>query len=300
MNDFTGFTFCGAHSFDDLHIVRVSNGSRYNEDLVPTFQDVTASVPGGDGQYYWESFYSNKPLPVSFAFDELTETDIRRLRNSFDGKVEGWLIFDERPYKKYWAKVQSPVQLNYICFDNDNGARVYKGEGTVNFVAYYPPYAKSIHKYLNLFSDEEYLNKGEWAESSGMKATQGSYDGTNTTSITVFNAGDIETDWMAFFPITSSGSALTSLTLTSNGVTIGSLSFSAISRKDTNDTYIRINSQTNLVEGCKLVGGEFMLTGSLYNEFVTSGDFFKIPVGGDYVFNSNTNCTKIEYEFLYY
>ena len=35
------------------------------------------------------------------------------------------------------AKCVAPPQLNYICFDNLE-FRIYKGEGSIQFVAYYP------------------------------------------------------------------------------------------------------------------------------------------------------------------
>lgn len=299
MNDFTGFTYCGLHSFDDLHIVRVSNGSRYSETLTPAFQDVTAQVPGMDGTLYWESFYTNRTHTIQFAFDNLSETALRNLKVVFNGKAAGWLIYDEVPFKKYWAKVQSPPQINYICFD-EGGARVYKGEGTIQLISYNPPYAQSVHKYLDEFTDAAYLNKSEWAAASGMKATKGSYDGTSATVITVFNGGDVEADWKAYFPISASGSSLTSLTLKQGNTTLGTLGFANIARQSSADTYICINSRTNLIEGCKMVGTEFVTTGSLYNKFKTSGDFFKIPLGGDYTFNSNVACTRVDYDYLYY
>ncbi len=298
MNDFTGFTFCGLHSFDNLHLLRVSNGSRYSENLTPAFQDVTASVPGRDGQLYWESFDSNKPFPIQFAFDSLSETNFRSLCQAFNSKAEGWLIFDERPYKKYWAKVQSPPQINYICFD-ENGGRVYKGEGSVNLIAY-DPYARSVYKYLEDYSDSNYPNKAEWSASSGMKSAKGTYDGTNAQIITVYNAGDIKADWKAYFPISSSGSSLTSLQLKDGNTVIGTMGFSTITREDSDDTYMCINSRTNLIEGCKKVSGQYVKTGSLYNKFWTTGDFFKIPVGGDYTFNADTACAEVEYDYLYY
>lgn len=300
MGDFTGFTFCGLHSFTDLQITRVSNGSRYNETILPAFQDVTASVPGRDGQLYWEAFYSNKPHPFQIAFDGLDETHFRKLRQTFAADKEGWLIYDELPYKKYWAKAQGPVQLNYICFDDpDTGARVYKGEGTINLISY-DPFAHSVNKYLDEYSAASYPNKNEWKDSCGMKATKGTYDGTSSTTITLYNGGDRPTDWMAFYPISSTGSSLTTITLTSGQNTLGTLGFTTITRKDSNDTFMRINTRTNLIEGCKKVNGVYVLTGSLYNEFKTTGDFFKIPVGGDYVFTSNTACTEVQYDYLYY
>ena len=63
--DFVGFTFNNKHS-SDLGIIRTSDGSRYNYDLLPTFQDVTLQVPGGDGTYYfWESLY-RKTISYSY------------------------------------------------------------------------------------------------------------------------------------------------------------------------------------------------------------------------------------------
>lgn len=289
--DFFGFQYCGVHT-SDLNIVRVSDGSRYSENLSPVFQDKTEQMPGSDGTLYWESFDVNKPWPIQVAFDELSEAQYRRLRQVFNGKAIGELIFDELPFKAYAAKVQSPPQFKTICFDTPDGTRVYKGEGTIDFIAYYP-YARSVYKFLNEFNDEEYDNKAQWAAASGMKPTRASYDGTGTT-INLYNAGDLETDWQAFYPINSSGSALTSISLNS-GVD-GQMVFSSISRKKTNDAYIRINSRTNLIEGCDSSKNP---TGSLYNEFLVAGDFFKIPLG-ESTFVSNTGCSEIKYDYLYY
>lgn len=289
--DFYGFQFNGVHT-SDLNIVRVSDGSRYSENLSPVFQDKTAQMLGSDGTLYWESFDTNKPWAIQVAFDELSEMQYRRLRQVFNGKTMGELIFDELPFKAYTAKVQSSPQFKTICFDTPDGARVYKGEGTINFIAYYP-YAKSVHKFLNEFNDYEYDNKAQWAAASGMKPTRASYDGTGTT-INLYNAGDLETDWQAFYIINSSGSALTSISL--NGGADGQMVFSSISQKKTNDAYIRINSRTNLIEGCD---SSKIPTGSLYNEFLVAGDFFKIPLG-ESTFVSNTDCNEIRYDYLYY
>ena len=289
--DFYGFQFNGVHT-SDLNIVRVSDGSRYSENLSPVFQDKTAQMLGSDGTLYWESFDTNKAWAIQVAFDELSEMQYRRLRQVFNGKTMGELIFDELPFKAYTAKVQSSPQFKTICFDTPDGARIYKGEGTINFIAYYP-YAKSVHKFLNEFDDYEYDNKAQWAAASGMKPTRASYDGTGTT-INLYNAGDLETDWQAFYIINSSGSALTSISL--NGGADGQMVFSSISQKKTNDAYIRINSRTNLIEGCD---SSKIPTGSLYNEFLVAGDFFKIPLG-ESTFVSNTDCNEIRYDYLYY
>ena len=42
--DYMGFTYNNRHS-SDLGIVRTSDGSRFNENLLPTMQDKTVQVP---------------------------------------------------------------------------------------------------------------------------------------------------------------------------------------------------------------------------------------------------------------
>ena len=144
--DFIGFSFNG-HRSESLGIVRVSDGSRYNEDLVPTAQDKTVQVPGGDGFYYFGSDYTQRQFSINIAFDELTEKQFRELQQVFGTKELGKLVFDERPYKYYMVKSGKP-QLNYICFGED-GERIYKGEGTLTFTAYYP-FAKSRRRRTGL------------------------------------------------------------------------------------------------------------------------------------------------------
>lgn len=290
--DFCGFQFNGVHS-STLKITRVSNGSRYEDELVPNFQDQTAQVEGNDGTLFWESFYSQKPINIQIAYDDLSEYDIRRLRQVFNGKAIGELIFDETPYKAYTVKVQSPPQLQFICFDRPEGGRVYKGEGTIQFIAYYP-YAKSVKKYLDQFLDADYPNKPEWKTASGMLEAQGNYDGTGT-DLLLYNAGDIEADWQAFYTLEEA--AKLSIIVLNDGE--GQMGFDPITSKGPNDVYIRLNSRTNLIEGCD---ENKIPTGTLYNEFFVAGEFFKIPPRQeDSTFSSGqASCAEIRYSYLYY
>lgn len=126
--DFLGFSFDGIHS-SRLGITRVSNGDRYNESLTPEIEDKIISVPGEDGSYFFGSLYRNKTITVSIAFDSLNESQFRQLRKLLSTKKPGQLIFDERPYKVYTAKIASPPQLNYICFDEPKKEHVIERDG---------------------------------------------------------------------------------------------------------------------------------------------------------------------------
>ena len=293
--DFIGFSF-NEHRSESLGIVRVSDGSRYNEDLVPTTQDKTVQVPGGDGFYYFGSDYTQRQFSINIAFDELTEKQFRELQQVFGTKELGKLVFDERPYKYYMVKSGKP-QLKYICFGKE-GERIYKGEGTLTFTAYYP-FAKSIFKFLNEYNDK---NKDEWKEASGMKAEKGTYDTVSDNgSISVYNAGDLETDFILKFDLPVDNTSISDIKITLSKENVGKveafLDLKGFSKKNT-DTGFQINTKTNLIEGFNAEG----LTGTLYNENITQGDFFKIPPREEGLKISVTGATPIEiaYDYIYY
>lgn len=307
--DFIGFSF-NEHRSESLGIVRVSDGSRYNEDLVPTTQDKTVQVPGGDGFYYFGSDYTQKPFTIPIAFDELTEKQFRELQQVFGTKELGRLVFDERPYKYYMVKSGKP-QLKYICFGKE-GERIYKGEGTLTFTAYYP-FAKSAFKFLEKEIEEEtgkevyvlrktYSNIEEWAEASGMKS-QGSLDKVPESptegvySILVYNAGDLESDFILKFNGAPGDAVNIELSQQGIGDKKAFLNLKKFDLKNT-DTGFQINTKTNLIEGFNAEG----LTGTLYNENITQGDFFKIPPREEGYRIGVTGATPIEivYDYIYY
>ena len=307
--DFIGFSF-NEHRSESLGIVRISDGSRYNEDLVPTTQDKTVQVPGGDGFYYFGSDYTQRQFSINIAFDELTEKQFRELQQVFGTKELGKLVFDERPYKYYMVKSSKP-QLKYICFGKD-GERIYKGEGTLTFTAYYP-FAKSVFKFLEKEIEKEtgkevyvlrktYSNIEEWAEASGMKA-QGILDTIpaepteNAYPISVYNAGDLEADFILKFNSAPNNTINIALGQQDVGDKKAVLNLKSFSLKNT-DTGFQINTKTNLIEGFNAEG----LTGTLYNENIIQGDFFKIPPREEGYQISVTGATPIEivYDYIYY
>lgn len=186
--DFLGFTFDDVHS-SELGITRISDGSRYTENLLPTIQDKTIQVPGSDGTYYHGSFYTQKAFNFPIAFDSLTEEQLRKIKVLFADKKIHNLIFDELPYKIYKVKTVGTPNLKYICFNEKDkyreryddfnfssmtkedlygigmssiNNRIYKGEGQLSFIAY-NPYAKSRFKYINEYNAK---NIPEWRMSN--------------------------------------------------------------------------------------------------------------------------------------
>lgn len=289
--DYIGFSFNGVHS-STLGIVRTSDGSRFNENLLPTMQDKTVQVPGGDGMYHFGTYYTQKQFNISFAFDALTEEQITEMKKLFGDKKQHSLIFDETPYKVYQAKVTGQALLKYIPFEEGATNRLYKGEGSVQFTAY-NPFARSVYKYLDQYNVS---NKGEWKGASGMLETQGNYDKLIDNKINLYNPGAQESDFVMTFGF-GSGTYIPS-----GSINIGAdkqLHFKQITRQGEDDQ-IKIDTKLNLIEGYK--NGK--KTGRIYNQFITQGTFFKIPLttSDQLVLDSDiaSYYVGIEYDYIYF
>ena len=264
--DFLGFQFGQDHSYK-LNITRVSTNDRYQDTLLPTFTDAVVQVPGGDGTYYWDTYYTQKPFTIDFAFDDLRDEDLRSLRQMFSSREIKPLIFDEFPYKKYMVKCAQPPILKFICFDQYE-FRIYKGEGTVSFVAYYP-FAFSV-----ISPDLAYSNQGS----------------------IINNSGDLPANLDIIFSLDNLPSVINLELRDSNKETIGKMTLENVITQSENDKYILINSQTQLIEG---LDKNKKKTGKLYNRFITSGDFFWSPVGRSYLVSS-TQFENANYTPLYF
>ena len=406
--DFLGFSFAGTHS-DDYNIVRTSNGDRFDENLHPEINDVTAEVPGMDGNYYFGSTFKNKPFSISFAFDHLSEKGFREMRAWLGTKTIQPLIFDERPYKKYLAKIENPVEMSYVCFDERrrvvdterNGVRregyeeeetstvenvdvlagetlvyvleqeaitgswyiedeeqlpieysfednmftftnlsdtdinikihynylvqvpqweqvtpyrylegterVYKGEGTINFVCYYP-FAKSVFKKLE-GSD---INS-DWAASSRILdattyATRHIDEYTDTPGIIrVYNAGDIQTGFRLYIPNTISSTI--TLTYSATGAKLVIKPWTLKS----GDNGVIINTDNQLIQGVSIAptvsnSYSYQTSKNIYNNYIQSGYFFKLNPNALNTTNTisinggidDSNPPLIFYDYLYF
>ena len=293
-DDFIGFTYNNKHS-SELGILRVSNGSRFDENLLPTMQDKTQQVPGGDGTYYFGSNYTQKQFPISFAFDNLSEQQISEIKRHFGDKKIHDLVFDENPYKIYSAKVTGSATLKHIPFEEkvkNETKRIYKGEGSLQFTCY-QPYAVCKKKWLSEYVEE---NKYEWAVASRLKEEQGNYDKLVDNKIAVYNAGDIDTHFILQLKFINGKIPSGNFFLEKTGE---QLKWNEMPVKG-EDTYIKFNSKLNLIEG---YNSSNIKTGNIYNEYILAGSFFKIPVGEETIVidtNAVSAVHEVPIEYNYY
>ena len=290
-DDFISFSYNGVHS-SDLGIVRVSDGSRFNENLLPTSQDKTVQVPGGDGTYYFGSYFTQKPITLSYAFDGLTESQIEYIKMLFGDKKIHPLVFDESPYKTYQAKVTGSSTLKYIPFGDKDFGRIYKGEGSVTFTCY-QPYATCNKKFLEDY-EEEFDNIEEWAEASGLLQSGNGIDTLQNGQIVVYNPGIKPANWVVTFTTESDyfepcRFVLQDKVLEFQGAVakthkkLGAIAY---------DERITFNSKTGLIEGWYAseydgnIAVKYAKTGNIYNEYISNGQFFDIPITISKVLNN--------------
>ena len=284
-DDLTGFKFGDYHS-SQFGLIRVSNGSRYNEYLLPTLKNTTTDVPGTEGTLYFGTQKTTRSFQVDMAFDSLTEEDIRDIREWLTGAHS--LIFDERPYIQYMCILNSAPQLKYLTFE-ENGERIYKGELSVNFVSYLP-YGYSIDgkKFIDDFLDE---NFEEWSNASHLAyknfyegETLRTYDKFEGNNVYVYNGGDVEADYVLTCYFSEGATAKISM----NDV---SYEFS-LRAKSANSTHLELSVNSKLQYArCRDVNiANGVITGiSDYEIMLPSTEMFKIPVG-----QSLITCTNID------
>lgn len=298
-DDLTGFKFGDYHS-SQFGLIRVSNGSRYNEYLLPTLKNTTTDVPGMEGTLYFGTQKTTRSFQVDMAFDSLTEEDIRDIREWLTGAHS--LIFDERPYIQYMCMLNSAPQLKYLTFE-ENGQRIYKGELSVNFVSYLP-YGYSIDgkKFIDDFLDE---NFEEWSNASHLVyknfykgETLYTYDKFEGNNVYVYNGGDVEADYVLTCYFSEGATAKISM----NDV---SYEFS-LRAKSANSTYLELSVNSKLQYArCRDVNiTERGITGiSDYEIMLPSTEMFKIPVGQSLIICTNIdtsapNTIDYKYRFL--
>lgn len=324
--EFLGFTFNNIHS-SNFNIVRISSGDRFVEGLTNSFTDQTAQINGHNGVYFFNTNRGTLQKEINFAFQGLTETNLRQLRQWLDGNKLGDLIFDENPYKVYPAKVATPVQLSYMVFEGSfedttsyytknnkidksgnvtgGGGRLYKGEGSISFICFKGMAHNPVgQKFLSDFGSTPIhgVSVSEWEDGSNMlEAATVSIGSTAYTidsvasSFKVYNGGDVETDFQIYYPFNSNGVELVLYdinNLAKNYIRLNS--FDAIG----SDSYFCINSKSNLIVGCDSTYKE---TGNLYNKYIAEGDFFKIPPANFYTLKTtNGTPSSIFYHYWYY
>lgn len=296
---YLGFKYGDTHS-SELGIVRTSNGNRFDENLFPTIVDKALEIPGRDGKILQSTQYGPKNFSVPFAFDAMTEAEYQRLKQILGQKKIDKLVFDECPYKVRYAKITGSNTFKHLAF-TEGGERVYKGEGTINFICYDPfAHCDALTDFDVLA--QEYPEADEWMPNYIAPIV---YSDGNKTIITIRNYGNMPADFVlsgSLIPGTESNKSNFDITLHDEaGVVLSEMHIKDLEVKK-GDSYLELNSKLNLLEGRDDKGKK---SGNVYDQHIESGSYFKIPVGISalqIVENSTGSWTnpKFKMDYLYF
>lgn len=278
--DYVGFTFGGLHS-SQFGLKSVSSGNRYTRNLLPATEVFSADISGRDGNYFFGTRYKNRTIPIDLAFDDVSEQELREIILWLHGDNSlKPLILDELPYVQYYVRSEKQPQLKYIVFDGSDGARVYKGELSLEFIAY-DPYGYSVYKWLNNYIDE---NVGEWSSASGMlmSSTVGGaafYDTYSAGKIPLYNPGDVATDYILTLTIVASAANPITIGLTDENPIVGNrVNLSGYSYQldftDEGIGTVTVNTQKRLIT---YVANATPTVTEIKNDALIAGNLFLIP-----------------------
>ena len=309
--DFLGFTLGGLHS-SEFGIVRVVGGNRTDLPILPTIKNNSIQIPGLVGSYYMDTDIQSEKESIRIAYDDISETEIREMRAWLGKDGVQDFIFDEYPYKVYKVKITGQPKLNFVCFDNeDETARVYKGEGIFQF-DFFQPYARALHKELTAYPVEQYPNRHEWSESSYLKISLSDapgYDNFVGNICNLYNAGDMDSPLIIPVIEVKDRTGYQIITYRINGEEKGKMVLD-MSKLPTQE-FIRLDSSTQLLLGLNKI--TLKPSGFIYNNAIVAGDFFKVKASKedvqDIIISPSVNQKisfrqingfDVDYDYLYY
>lgn len=146
-----------------------------------------------------------------------------------------------------------------------------------------------INSIVDFFREDEYaINIEEWIAASGIPKRADGYGAYKDGSYKLYNPGDESMPFKIYFSVSSTPRVL--------DVECG---LNKISLRDVtaqgNDKYIVLDSHSLTVQGCD---ENYKKTLNLYNNKITSGNLFKLPLG-EIVLKSNVQADRLEFNYLY-
>lgn len=212
---YLGFMFGGVHS-SELQVIRIIE-NRIEEELTVPREAKIMQIPGGNKGLFYGLNWMVKEVSVRIAYDNMSELSRRKMAQLLIPNKLQKLTFDEKPHITYWAKVSDSPQLTYVPFDDDELGRVYKGEGTINFIIP-DPLGFTDAEVMRAYDDMD----NPWFSTIGweLDSTDWNLSSSGGTK-RVKNTGIAEADYKIYIKAKKSGTKMATFTIkTGNGSTL--------------------------------------------------------------------------------
>ena len=130
-----GFTYNGKHS-DELKINYVPDAAKRGEIMTDyeVLDNERSWFPGGD---YYKARVKSKLFELPCYYEDITRKEFENIAKWVACDTKGYLIFDQRPYARYFVVPTKRIEPRDYGFDDGMFSR-HSGTLTITFTAYYP------------------------------------------------------------------------------------------------------------------------------------------------------------------
>lgn len=141
LKEYIDFKF-GDKWASEFNLVVVSTGDRYSPPTYGNMNANTSTVAGKRGVYKWKTQINEKIFNISIAYDNLSMSDINKIKAWLNPYEIKKLVFSDEPYKFYYASLNSDPKFEFLPF-YEKGEKVgtqtlykgiYKGELNLEFI----------------------------------------------------------------------------------------------------------------------------------------------------------------------
>lgn len=147
-----GFTYNGIHSskYNCYHTPNADD--RWRES--PVFEVYNEEVTGRDGGYCYGYRTKIRTISLKVFYEDITIETRERIRAWLDRKTSGYLVFDERPFVKYYVRPAKTVPgKSYTTRHEGVSQDLYSGTFTIDFSAY-EPFGMLSYKYYTDYDED--------------------------------------------------------------------------------------------------------------------------------------------------
>ena len=131
-----GFTYNGKHCEKNLHVKYVPKESERG-DLMDDYDVLDQDRSWNPGGYYYKARPKARTFTLPCFYEDLTRKQREDIVKWLDRRGSGWLIFDERPWARYYVHPTKKVEFKDYSFGG-NEERRYSGTFSITLTAYYP------------------------------------------------------------------------------------------------------------------------------------------------------------------
>lgn len=173
---FISFSYGGRY-IEDLGFIVSIDGDRINRPAYGNFEDIVTDSNIVDGQYYWDTHFSNNELSLTLATDGITQNQIDDFKNWLKPGQARELILSEHPNRGIMARVSQAPDLQLLPFETEatvmiggreyyTSTTLYKGTATVTFIAD-DPFWYSLSNLL-CYTDGTNIDYDKWLDANGI------------------------------------------------------------------------------------------------------------------------------------